>query len=120
MATQLNTVSGFGSQTTTETPQSAGQGNAGGTRSSNLQPGTSPSLLNSTKSGGVPLQNNGVSTISLAPTAAAQTQTVTGVAPQTKPYHYSPVAIAFPATLFVVALIMVWLTNRSAKNTTYY
>ncbi len=118
--TQLKTVTGSGTQQTlAQSPQTAGHGNAGGTRASSLQPGTATSVLSTNHSGGVQLQTSSLPAVRLG-AAQGTTKTATVATPVVKQHHISTVAIAIPAVLFLLALVLVGLTMRSAKNTTYY
>lgn len=118
MATnQLTTGTGSGVQSTTQTPQSAGQGATGGTQSSNVQPGTATALLSSP--GGLPLQGTKLTTVSLN---AATPATVASVSPATSPpkHHVNTALFGFSALLLAVAVVLFWATSRSVKNTTQY
>ena len=117
MATkQLTTTSaGSGVQSTTQTPQSAGQGADGGAQSSSVQPGTATALLNN--SGGVPLGGAVLTTVSLN---GATPATVSSVSPASSPpkHHVNMALLGSSTLLLAVALALFWLTSRSVKNTT--
>jgi hypothetical protein len=120
MAT-LTTTSGSGTQSTTQTPQSAGQEATGGTQSSNVQPGTATALLNS--SGGVPLGGTVLTTVSLnRATPAAAPATVSSVSQAGSPpkHHVNTALFGFSVLLLVVAAVLFWTAGRSVKNTTHY
>lgn len=108
----LTTTTSSGSQTTTTGLQSSVPANdiSGGTPSS-IQPGTDSGALVST--GGIPLTQTPLSTINIG---RASTQSSTGVPQAAR--HINPVLLGFSGLLFVVGLLLFWLTNRSAKNTT--
>jgi hypothetical protein len=83
---------------------------SGGTPSS-IQPGNDTGALVST--GGIPLTQTPLSTVSIG---AAASQSSTGVHQPSR--HINPALLGFSVVLFVVGLILFWLTSRSAKNTT--
>ena len=114
MAETLTTTTGSGAQTTTQSPQTAGQSGTGGAPTSAVQPGTATELL-SQSTGGVPLGGRQLSTISLAPVSNQTGQ----VAQPAKPARdINPALIAFPVVLLAVAVLLVWIMKRSVKNTT--
>jgi len=116
MASQnLTTGSASGVQTTTQNPQiSGGSANFSGQSTGTIQRGTASELL--TSSGGVSLQNRGVTTLNLKTSTISNTKsaTVTGQA-QSSP---NPFFLGFSLLLFGVAIVLFWTTSRSAKNTT--
>jgi hypothetical protein len=109
---------GGGSQTTTQSPQTGASGNPGGTKSSNLQPGTSTSLLNGT--GTVPLTQPSLPTIALPD--LGKTQTTTGTAKETaKPpeaNHANAALLGISLGVLLVALAVFYWAGRTDKNTT--
>lgn len=110
--TPLSTSPGGGSQTTTQSPQTAGSTGNGGGISSEVQPGTASDLLKSQN--GIQLKDTPLTTVSLAPaSSSAQTAAV-----ETHHHHINPALGAFSITLFVVAVVLFWLTSKSAKTTT--
>jgi len=112
----LTATSGSGSQTTTQSPQSVGDA-ATTTRSTSLQPGTASNLL--TSQNGVALQPTPLSTVSLNP--ATQTATTQNAATaQPTAHHSNPVLLVLCVLFLAAAVVMFWITSRSAKNTTEY
>src|SRR5580765_1030313 len=117
MADQLTATSGSGTQTTTGTPQSVPitAGFGGGTQASGVQPGTATSLLNSSQ--GVELTPTALPSVSLdSTTTAGKTTSVIPLA--AKPHHLNLGLLGISAVLVVVAIVLFWSMNRSAKNTT--
>lgn len=112
---QLNITSGTGTQTGTQSPQSAGQSDSTTTQSSNLQPGTATTLLNG--QGSVQLHQSELSTVSLNGSAAAVTAVPVSSPPK---HHINPVLFGLSGVLLVVAIVLFWITSRSVKNTTQY
>jgi hypothetical protein len=110
--TSLTTISGTGNQAATQSPQSAGDANPGGTNSSRVQPGTASDLLRSQN--GVKLNPTPLTTVNLNSTGSGTTQpSATG-----NQHHINPVLGAFSIALFVLAIVLFWMTSRSVKNTT--
>jgi hypothetical protein len=109
--TTLNTTSGSGTQATTQSPQSAGAATAT-TNSNAVQPGTASDLLRSNN--GVELKSTPLTTVSLG----AKSSTSTAQPPVTNQHHINPVLGVFSVALFILAIVLFWLTSRSAKNTT--
>jgi len=105
----LTATKATGTQTATQSPQSAGSATTG-TQSSSVQPGTSASALTSTD--GVPLQSGSLSTIPLATQATGTTQNAQPA------HHRSPVATGVSVLLFVVAIALFALLARADKTTT--
>ncbi|HEY5152618.1 MAG TPA: hypothetical protein VII55_01455 [Candidatus Saccharimonadales bacterium] len=119
MATdQLTATGNSQSQTTAQgsSLQPTGQASGTGATSTNLQPGTATSLLSSGQ-GGVSLHGTALSTVNLNAPAASTSSTAVTKPVQTT-HHASPVLLAFPAALVVVALVLFWTTSRSVKSTT--
>lgn len=113
MATdQLTATAGSGSQATTQSPQSAGQPSGNSALSGSVQPGTATSLLDSQD--GVPLHGTALSTVSLTNTAPA-----VAVLPKASPpkHHVNSAFFGFSGLLLLVAVVLFWNTNRSAKGT---
>jgi hypothetical protein len=108
----LTTTTNSGSQTTTTGLQSSVPANdiSGGTPSS-IQPGNDNGTLVSTI--GIPLTQSPLSTINIG---AAASQASTGVHQPAR--HINPVLLGFSGLLFVVGIVLFWLTSRAAKNTT--
>jgi hypothetical protein len=108
----LTTTTNSGSQTTTTGLQASVPANdiSGGTPSS-IQPGNDNGTLVSTS--GIPLIQTPLSTVNIG---AASSQSTTGVHQPAR--HINPVLLGFSVLLFVVGLILFWLTSRGAKNTT--
>ena len=115
-STSLSTGTNSGTQTTTQSPQaSASAAGFSGAQTSEVQPGTTSSLLSNT-TGGIPLGGTQLSTVSLG---NASTATVTN-ASAPKVHHTNPVLFGFALLLFVIAIALFMATSRSAKNTTNY
>lgn len=110
--TTLNITPGSGTQSATQTPQSAGSPNNGGTETSGVQPGTASDLLRS--SNGVQLKQTPLTTVNLDTAKAGSAQPVQ----RTEGHHIHPVLGVFSAALFILAIALFWLTSRSVKNTT--
>ncbi len=111
MANTLNTVTSSGQQTSTQDPQAAAPASSGGSRISDIQPGTPDNSL--TSSNGISLQNNQLSTIAI-PTTRASVSVTTG-APS---HHRSPQITGVSAILFVAAIALFALLARPEKTTT--
>lgn len=111
----LNTTTANGTQTTTQSPQSLVSGTTTA-KTGTIQPGTAKDLLNSTN--GVALGDQQLTTVSLANSTSTSTSTNTATNNAKNNHNVSPVALGFCALLFVIALVMFFMTNRSAKNTT--
>ncbi|MDL2363015.1 MAG: hypothetical protein QFB86_01375 [Patescibacteria group bacterium] len=113
MATSLSTGNGSGLQTSTQSPQtSSGATDTSAAKGGSVQPGTATDLLNSDKSG-VSLQNKPLSIVTLG-TRQAQVSQFTP--PPQK--HTNPLAYGASGVLLLIAVVMVVLTARAAKNTT--
>jgi hypothetical protein len=107
------------SQYQTSSPQIAGQGNAGGTRVSNLQPGTSESLLKGT--GEVQLKQNTLPSVALAPISTHTTTAKETKKPVQPAHHIDWALLSIAVVLLAAAALVFWLTSRAArseKNTT--
>ncbi|HET7060264.1 MAG TPA: hypothetical protein VFH99_03050 [Candidatus Saccharimonadales bacterium] len=109
------------SQANTQSPQmSAGSGAPPAAAAKSVQPGTADSLLAGPGGGsdGIPLN----STILPVANLDASTQTVAQTTkPDPKPQHHpNGVLLVVVAILVVLAVVAVWVTNKSAKNTTHY
>lgn len=115
---QLTTTSNSQLQTTTKSPQIAGQASTNNaTRASKVQPGTATALLNSKD--GIPLEGTKSLKISLSNGAIAQTASQSAAtAPMPPKHQVNPVLLGVSALLFITAIVLVWATMRSAKNTT--
>jgi hypothetical protein len=116
MAALSTTTTPTGAQTSTQSPQAAG-GTSTGTRSSSVQPGTAPNLLNAQAAGGVPLTNTAITTVNLGKTSASAT-TSAKVNTPVSTSQASPAVLGISALFFVAAIVIFALMNRSAKNTT--
>jgi hypothetical protein len=116
MADQLTTSTGASSgvQSTTQSPQSAGQPASVGTQASGVQPGTASTLLNS--QGGLPLHGTALSTVNLNATSGVT------AAPTSSPakHHTNPVLFGLSALFLVAAVVLFWAVGHSVKNTTQY
>jgi hypothetical protein len=117
MASDLSATGSSQSQTTTKDPQASVQSLNTGTPSSGVQPGTAETLLNSQV--GVPLHGTALSTVDLAPSAAAaKVQTSTIVSPPPPKHHTNPVLFGAALLLLLAAIVLFWFTKRSVKSTT--
>jgi hypothetical protein len=98
------------SPTTTQDPQANVQSLSGGTQSSNVQPGTTNSLLRGDS--GITLHTTQLSTVSLAPSdTKAASGSVAG-------HHANPVLLSVAIILCLVAVILFRFAGRSVKTTT--
>lgn len=116
---QLSATTGSGTQTTTQSPQTAGQPAATGTQSSGIQPGTATSLLSSGQNG-VTLHDTPLSTVNLVTPAPALPLATSTAQPAQQPakHHINPVLFGLPILLFVIAAVFFWATSRTVKSTT--
>ena len=112
----LTTTTGSGTQTTTGTPQSVGAPTTSAAKAGSVQSGTARSLL--TSSQGVSLSNTPVTTVSLNATATNATTSAQTVNTSPTSHAINPVALGFCGLLFVAAVLLFFVTSRSAKNTT--
>jgi hypothetical protein len=112
MASLSTTVQASGTQTNTQSPQSATGASSGAARSAAVQPGTATNVL--TADGGVPLGGTKLTTVSLT---GSSTSTQAAVTPP-KAQHTSPVFLGFAGVLFVAAIVVFVLMTRAEKNTT--
>jgi hypothetical protein len=116
MASESLTATGSsGSQTNTQSPQTAGAGNftPGAQQSGSVQPGTATDVL--TSQNGTPLANTSLTTVSLGSSTGSTTAAPT---PTTKPHHINPGLLAIAIFLFVFAVALFWSAARPEKNTT--
>lgn len=111
--TTLNTTSGTGNQATTQSPQVAGSSGTTGAKASSVQPGTASDLLRSQQ--GIQLKDTPVTTVNLSEATSSGTVQQT---PATKHHHINPALGAFSIALFVLAIVLFWITSRTAKSTT--
>jgi hypothetical protein len=107
----LPTISGSGTQSTTQNPQSAGNSAGSGASASSVQPGTAPAALD-IQTSGVPLTNKGLTTIALPQTSGAVAQT----APPAR--ANSPLMTGVSVLFFLLAIAIVAAILLPAKNTT--
>jgi hypothetical protein len=114
MATDsLTATPASGSQTNTQSPQTASSGGfSPGQQSSSVQPGTATDVLTSTN--GTPLKNTPLTTVNLTTSTTAQTQAPT---PAKKQHHISPGLLIISVILFFVAVGLFWSAARPVKNT---
>lgn len=119
--TALKTAPGSGAQQSTDVPQIAPSPGFNGVRVNALQPGVTP-VASASQAAGVQLQGSGSNLPSIS--LDLSTRTVTGSQPKApvkaEPHHFSPVLIALPLLLVLIAAVFIWQFSRSAKNTTYY
>lgn len=109
--TSLPTVSGTGTQNSTQNPQAAGNSAGSGTSASSVQPGTVPNLLE-TQTSGMPLTSQNLPTISLTQPAGSVAQ-ATAVQPAD-----NPLASGASVIFFLLAIGILVAVFLPAKNTT--
>ena len=122
MALSTSTSGDIASQSNTQSPQvSAGSGSAPTAAAKSVQPGTATSLLSGVSGGsqGIPLSNTVLPVASLN-TAAQTTASITKPTVASKPHHPNIVLVVIVVALAVLAIVSMWLTHQSAKNTTEY
>ncbi len=107
----LPTISGTGTQNTTQDPQSAGSSAGSGTAASSVQPGTAPASLD-VQTGGVPLINQNLSTIALPRTSGSVAQ----AAPPARTNN--PIVTGISIVFFLLAVGLILAILLPAKNTT--
>jgi hypothetical protein len=112
MAKQLTTSSNSGIQSTTQSPQNSAGSSGPAAQVGSVQPGTAPNLLNTDKNG-VALSNQSLSLVNLG---ARQSQ-ISKFAPAPE-RHTNPALFGVSGLLFVIAVVMFYVTARAAKNTT--
>jgi hypothetical protein len=117
----LNTVSGSGSQSTTQSPQNLVNTTNNTEAATSVQPGTATSLL--TTPNGIQLAPVQLSTVNLnnssasTRAAASKVAVVTTVPPK---HHLNSTLLGLSIGLFVLAIATFWFVTRSEKNTTNY
>lgn len=110
------------SQANTQSPQtSAGSGSAPTAAAKSVQPGTANSLLSGPGGGsaGIPLSSTVLPVASLN-TSAQATATIKPSQTSATQHHPNAILLVIVAVLVVLAVAAMWLTQRSAKNTTHY
>ncbi len=112
MANQLTTASNSGTQSSTKSPQNSAGSSGPTSQIGAVQPGTATNLLNSDKSG-VALTGQSLSLVNLSP---RQSQISKFAPPPQR--HTNPALFGVSGLLFVVAVVMFYVTARAAKNTT--
>jgi hypothetical protein len=105
------------SQANTQTPQASVGPATNATSAGNVQHGTANSLL-TTKTGGISLSGQALSVVDLGSATAGTSQSSQPEAAAPAKHHLNPILIGLAIALFVLVLIIFWLTSRSAKNTT--
>lgn len=113
MASQLNTAASTGTQSSTETPQTANQPSLYNITSGNVQSGTSQALLSG--GSGVLLKPVPLSTVKLPKLTATTTQAEPKALSK---HHVNGVLFGVVGGLFLLAIIALYLVFRSANNTT--
>ncbi len=109
-----------GNQGTTQNPQSvpSGQAIAGASaRSGGVQPGTSKNVL--TSQNGLSLHASTLTAVNLDTTASATAQAKPAPTAKKPDHHINPALVAVSIALIIIAIVLFWTINRSAKNTTY-
>ena len=115
---------GVTSQANTQSPQTsaaAGTGSPAAAPGKSVQPGTATSLLSGPGGGsdGIPLSSTVLPVASL--NSSTQTTTAQAQPATTKSQHHpNAILLGIVAVLVVLAVAAMWLTQRSAKNTTHY
>lgn len=114
---QLTTTLGGGTQTATQSPQSASNtANNGAQPTGNLQTSAASNLQ-----GGLQINGASLGNISLnVPTSTTKAQTSTVLPTVVHHHHPNPALFGVSGVLLVVAAVLLWTTNRAAKNTTDY
>lgn len=117
--TKLNTSTSGGDQLNTGDPQQGVPSIKTGTDADEVQTGTSQQILENIQ--GIQLSNRPVTVVDLSTQSADSGQTAAQagivIAAQSKS-HIEPALIAVPAGLLIVAVVSIWLIQRSVKNTT--
>jgi hypothetical protein len=120
MALSTTTNGSVSSQINTQSPQlSVGSGLPAATPAKNVQPGTATSLLSGAGGGsqGIALNSTILPVANLNTTAqtgsVSEQQKTTGTT-----HHPNTALLVIAAALVVLAVISLWFTRRSAKNTT--
>jgi hypothetical protein len=114
-ASQLNTVSGNGTQSSTGSPQSATTTSNLGTNSTAVQNNPATTSLLTAQNGGIPLHS--------APIVAYD---LNSAIPGTVDVSKAPVShsgpngllLGFAALFIIVAVVLFWTTAKSSKTTT--
>ena len=99
-------------QGTTQNPQAASAGTTSAAQTSAIQPTTTTSLLNG--GNGIVLNGSTLPSVTLGTTTASTQAPITPVAK----HHINPVLGSLAVFLFVAAIVLFYLTSKSAKNTT--
>jgi hypothetical protein len=121
MALSTSTNGSFSSQINTQSPQTsaaAGAGSPPAAPARNVQPGTTNSLLSGAGGGseGIPLNSTILPVANLS--TAAQTTVAQDPRATTTQQQPNTVLLVIVAVLAIMAVIAIWRTPRSAKNTT--
>lgn len=108
---QLPTAYSSGTQNTTQNPQNSAQTGSLANQTGSVQTSGLNSLLESQN--GIPLQNTYSSAISLNSPITTSTQS-------NQLPHHSPnyILLGGSGLLFVIAIVLFWMSSLSAKNTT--
>ncbi|MEK7594322.1 MAG: hypothetical protein AAB436_01635 [Patescibacteria group bacterium] len=116
MDTNLLTAStNTGTQTSTQSPQTAGKPSSAAAKASAVQQGTAASVL--TAQGGVQLSATPLTTVNLGGSASA-TATSTVATSVPRQHQINSVSLIFVGILALIAIGSFIAINRSAKNTT--
>lgn len=115
MQSSLTTTNAGSGQSTTQDPQSAGQGNLSTASTNSLQSNQDALELNSTN--GISLQPTPLNGVDIGSTAASTSASSAASGTPAK-HHVNGSLLAVAVLLFVVAAVMFLQTFRSANNTT--
>lgn len=114
-ASQLNTVSGNGTQSTTETPQSTTTTSDLGTNNTAVQNNSATTALLTAQSGGIPLHSASIVAYDLGETIPG---TVNVSNPPTSHSGPNDVLLGLAAVFIIIAVVLFWTTSKTSKNTT--
>ncbi|MGZ6005581.1 MAG: hypothetical protein ACXWLH_05555 [Candidatus Saccharimonadales bacterium] len=110
----LNTTTGSGSQSATQSPQSSVTStDTNSAASSGVQPSVNQDALLNQQ--GIQITNTQPNTISLGDTTSSSTSTPVNIP---NSHHINPALAGFSIALFVVAIVLFWVTSRPVKTTT--
>ena len=118
---QLTTTLGGGTQTTTQSPQSASNtANSGAQPTGNLQTSAASNLQGGLQINGASLGNITLNVPGSTAKAEAKTSTATPLPAVVQHHHTNPLLFGISGILLVIAAVLLWTTARAAKNTTDY
>jgi hypothetical protein len=111
----LTTGTNSGTQTSTQSPQTAGKPSSSAANSSGVQTGTAASLLNSDS--GVPLSATPLTTVNINGKAGTTTNSTVATTTAAK-HQVNPALVGITGLFIIIAVISFLAISRSAKNTT--